>query len=77
MIQGTAISLSCNLKKHYLKKLCSIEEVLTTIAHPQTCITSAAATLRADILSYCNAIKYQHWRPTVETVTAEYGSPPD
>ena len=56
----------------------SIEEVLTTITHPQTCIKSAAAaTLRADILSYCNAIKDQHWPPTIETVAAEYGSPPD
>ena len=55
----------------------SIEEVLTTITHPQTCIKSAAATLRADILSYCNAIKDQHWPPAIETVTAEYGSPPD
>ena len=27
-------------------------EVLTTIAHPKTSITSAAATLRADILSW-------------------------
>ena len=34
-------------------------------------------TLSEKILSYCNAIKDQHWRPTVETVTAEYGSPPD
>ena len=55
----------------------SIEEVLTTITHPQTCIKSAAAILRADILSYCNAIKDQHWLPTIETVNAEYGSPPD
>ena len=55
----------------------SIEEVLTTITHPQTCIKSAAATLRADILSYCNAIKDQNWPPTIETVTEEYGSPPD
>ena len=56
----------------------SIEEVLTTITHLQTCIKSAAAaTLRADILSYCNAIKDQHWPPTIETVTAEYGPPPD
>ena len=35
----------------------SIEEVLTTIAHPQTCIKSAAATLLAGILSHCSAIK--------------------
>ena len=55
----------------------SIEEVLTTITHPQTCIKSAAATVRADILSYCNAIKGQYWPPTIETVTTEYGSPPD
>ena len=55
----------------------SIEEVLTTINHPQTCTKSAAATLQADILSYCNAIKDQHWPPTIETVTAEYGPPPD
>ena len=55
----------------------SIEEVLTTITHPKTCIKSAAATIRADILSYCNAIKDQHWPPTIETVTAECGSPPD
>ena len=55
----------------------SFEEVLTTIAHPETCIKSAAATFRADILSYCSAIKDQHWPPTLETVTAEYRSPPD
>ena len=55
----------------------SIEEVLTTIAHPQTYIKSAAATLRADILSYFSAIKDHHWPPTVVTVTVEYGSPPD
>ena len=55
----------------------SIEEVLTTITHPKTCIKSAAATIRADILSYCNAIKDQHWPMAIETVSAEYGSPPD
>ena len=93
MIQCTTISLNCELEKHFLKKLCScsqntgvltlllqsdsIEEVLATITHPQTCIKSAAATLRADILSYCNAIKDQHLPPAIETVTAEYGSPPD
>ena len=55
----------------------SIEEVLTTIAHPQTCIKSAAATLRAGILSHSSAIKDQHWPPTVEIVTAEHRSPPD
>ena len=38
----------------------SIEEVLTTVTRPKICIRSAAATLRADILSYCNAIKDQH-----------------
>ena len=47
----------------------SIEEVLTTIAHPQTCIKSVAATLLADILSCYSAIKDQHWPPTIETVT--------
>ena len=88
MIQGTAISLSCELKKHFLKKIMffqpyhhspnvviasdSIEEVLATIAHPQSCIKSAAATFQADILLYCNAIKDQHWPPTIETVTAKY-----
>ena len=55
----------------------SIEEVLTTIAHPQTCIKSAATTLLAGILSHCSAIKDQHWPPTVEIVTAEHRSPPD
>ena len=38
----------------------SIEEVLTTIVHPPTCSKSATATVPADILSYCNAIKDQH-----------------
>ena len=55
----------------------SIEEVLTAITHPQTCIKSTAATLRADILSYCNAIKDQHSPPPIGSVTAEYVSPPD
>ena len=55
----------------------SIEEVLTKITHPQTCITSVAATLRADKLLYCSAIKDQYWPPTVETVTAKYGSSND
>ena len=55
----------------------SVEEVLTTIVHPQTSIKSVAATLRADILSCYSAIKDQHWPPTIETVTTEYGSPPD
>ena len=79
MIQCTTISLNCDLEKHFLKKLCfcsqttgvptlwlqsdSIEEVLTTITHPQT--------------SYCNAIKDQHRPLAIETVTAEYGSPHD
>ena len=86
MIQCTTISLNYDLGKHFMKKLCSenvflsrdsIEEVLTTITHLQTCIKSAAAILRADILSYCNAIKDQHWPLAIETVTAEYGSPHD
>ena len=54
----------------------SIEEVLTIITHLQTCIKPAAAILRADILLYCNAIKDQHWPPSIETITVEYGSPP-
>ena len=53
----------------------SIEEVLTTITHPKSYIKSAAATIRADIFLYCNAIEDQHWPPTI--VTVECGSPPD
>ena len=50
----------------------SIEEVLATIVHLQSCIKSAAATFQVDILLYCNAVKDQHWPPTIETVTAKY-----
>ena len=55
----------------------SIDEVSNTITHPPTCMKSAAATLWADVLLYCSAIKAEHWPQTIETVTAKYGPPPD
>ena len=61
------MSLSCDLKKHYLERYCSLSQTTS----------SAAATLRVDILSYSSAVKDKHWPPTVGTVTAQYGSPTD
>ena len=65
--KGNAISLSCDLKKHYLEKYCSLSQTTS----------SAAAILRVDIISYSSAVKDKHWPPTVGTVTAQYGSPTD
>ena len=65
--KGNAISLSCDLKKHYLKKFRSLSQTTS----------SAAATHRVDILSYSNAVKDKYWPPAVGTVTAQYGSPTD
>ena len=54
----------------------SIEQILNTKSDPNSCIQNVATTIRADILAYCSQFKDQHWSPTVETVTSEYGEPP-
>ena len=51
----------------------SIEQILNTKSDPNSCIQNVATTIRADILAYCSQFKDQHWPPTVETVTSEYG----
>ena len=44
---------------------------------PQSNIASVGKQLRQDIISYCNSVSEHKWPPTFETVTAEYGSPPE
>ena len=33
--------------------------------------------LREDIISYCNTVPEHKWPPTFESVTNEFGNPPD
>ena len=54
----------------------SIEQILNTKSDPNSGIQNVATTIRADILAFCSQFKDQHWPPTVETVTSEYGEPP-
>ena len=40
-------------------------------------IAPVAKQLRQDFISYCNSVPEHKWPPTFETVTAEYGNPPE
>ena len=44
---------------------------------PLTNIRLVAKHLKDDILAYCNTIPEHSWPPTIETLTREYGTPPD
>ncbi|KAG1711251.1 hypothetical protein GQR58_002553 [Nymphon striatum] len=44
---------------------------------PQSNVVSVAKQLRQDIISYCGSVAEHKWPPTFESVTAEYGNPPE
>ena len=44
---------------------------------PQSNIVSVAKQLREDIISHGNTVPEHKWPPTFESVTAEFGDPPD
>ena len=56
---------------------CIFDKKLMPTLDPESNIVLVAKQLREDIVTFCNAVPEHKWPPTFETLSEEYGNPPD